>query len=281
MGEPARISDLAGLAPAFRAAVMGALEECRAAGLDATVFETLRTQERQRWAYLRGASRAKDADASWHFYGLAVDVISRAKAWDAGDAWFRRVAAVFKRHGCDWGGDWHSFRDLPHFQWGRCRASPSDVSRTLYAQGGREAVWRAVGATAPRDTDAPEGAAPRPLIARSTTTPTNQEPTMPEITPNLTPATSAATPTEIVRVPLRNAPQPTPKPGYRTTEFWATLVTVAGTLAVATGRVSPEQNEAVQQAVPAVVQAVAAVAAAIASVGYALGRARVKQSGAG
>jgi hypothetical protein len=45
----------------------------------------------------------------------------------------------------DWGGDW-TVRDLPHVQWGKCKASPSYVARGLYASGDVEAVWKAVGA---------------------------------------------------------------------------------------------------------------------------------------
>ncbi len=62
-----------------------------------------------------------------------------------GDAWFAAVAEVFKRHECKWGGDWTS-RDLPHFQWGRCRASPSAQARALVETSGIPAVWAAVGA---------------------------------------------------------------------------------------------------------------------------------------
>ena len=52
---------------------------------------------------------------SWRGYGLAVDVISKAQHWAAPESWFRQLAAVFKKHGCSWGGDWTQ-RDLPHFQ---------------------------------------------------------------------------------------------------------------------------------------------------------------------
>ena len=150
--------DLSLLAPLFRKAVEAAIAECNSATppLEAMVFEGYRTQEMQRIYYARGrtvvpplktVTNAKSNLDSWHGYGLAVDVIHRTKLWnpDGGDTWFEKVAAIFKKHGCNWGGDWTT-RDTPHMQWGRCKPSPSDRARELIASGGAEAVWRAVGA---------------------------------------------------------------------------------------------------------------------------------------
>lgn len=142
------------LAPAFRAAVSAAIAECAAQGLEAIVYETYRSRRLQEEYYRRGrtvipppkpVTNAKSNLFSWHGYGLAVDVIHRVKLWGPGDAWFARVAAVFKAHDCKWGGDWKA-RDLPHFQWGRCKPSPSDTARSLMATRGVVAVWEAVGA---------------------------------------------------------------------------------------------------------------------------------------
>ena len=82
---------------------------------------------------------------SWHGYGLAVDVIHQTEHWGVGDDWFQQVAEIFKKHGCKWGGEWKS-KDLPHFQWGFCKPSPSDKARELMRTGGVMAVWQAVGA---------------------------------------------------------------------------------------------------------------------------------------
>jgi hypothetical protein len=70
--------------------------------------------------------------------------------WNAGEAWFRKVSEIFKKHGCKWGGDWTK-PDLPHFQWGLCRASPSDRARSLIKTSGVWSVWEAVGAAGNRD----------------------------------------------------------------------------------------------------------------------------------
>lgn len=145
-------ADLAKLAPRFQEAVLAALADCEAEGLDAFVYEAYRSPELQALYFARGrtiipperpVTNARSNLESWHGYGLAVDVISRSKHWEKPPAWFARVADRFKAHGCKWGGDW-SRPDPPHMQFGKCRASPSDRARELYAAGGFRAVWEAV-----------------------------------------------------------------------------------------------------------------------------------------
>lgn len=142
------------LAPLFRAQVDAAIVECGRRGLDAFVFEAHRSDALAAEYYAKGrtvipptrtVTNAPNARYTWHGYGLAVDVISRAHLWSVPESWFRAVADVFKAHGCKWGGDWR-MKDLPHFQWGKCKPSPSDLARSLYASGGVVAVWKAVGA---------------------------------------------------------------------------------------------------------------------------------------
>ncbi|HEX6558297.1 MAG TPA: M15 family metallopeptidase, partial [Longimicrobiales bacterium] len=149
-------SDLKQLAPLFRQAVEAAIAECQTAGLDAVVYEAYRSQQLQAQYYARGRTVIPPTETvtnaptnlhSWHGYGLAVDVISRKKGWSAGDQWFVAVADIFRKHDCKWGGDWKQ-RDLPHFQWHRCKASPSDEARKLVTTVGIPAVWQAVGAVA-------------------------------------------------------------------------------------------------------------------------------------
>ncbi len=167
-------SDLGKLAPLFRAAVEDAIQRCHDAGLDAMVYEAYRSLELARLYYARGrtvrpplttVTNAPDNTYSWHGYGLAVDVISRSKGWDAGNDWFARVAEIFKACGCRWGGEWKS-PDLPHFQWGRCRPSPSDEARRLLATQGAAAVWAAVAAMDPK-AQPPQVAPPAPQVAPS------------------------------------------------------------------------------------------------------------------
>lgn len=148
------VSDLTILAPKFRAAVEAALQCCAQKGRDAIVYETYRSPELQAAYYERGRTQipptytvtnARSNLDSWHGYGLAVDVISREHGWNCPEAWYADVAACFRECGCRWGGEW-KIRDLPHFQWGLCKPGPSDRARALFAAGGMQAVWEAVGA---------------------------------------------------------------------------------------------------------------------------------------
>jgi peptidoglycan L-alanyl-D-glutamate endopeptidase CwlK len=144
------------LAPLFRSAVTAAIFECNEQNqLHALVYETFRSNELQAIYYARGRTIIPPSEPvtntrsnlySWHGYGLAVDVIHRTRQWSAGDDWFASVAAIFKRHGCKWGGDWTT-PDRAHFQWGLCRASPSNLARELMKTRGVWAVWEAVGAS--------------------------------------------------------------------------------------------------------------------------------------
>jgi hypothetical protein len=143
------------LAPRFREAVEAAIEACnRTHGLDAMVYETYRSDELARLYHARGRSvRPPDTPVTnaptnlhtWHGYGLAVDVVHTTRRWNAPPEWFAQVADVFRAHGCRWGGEW-STPDLPHFQWGACKPSPSDAARELMRTMGVSAVWAAVGA---------------------------------------------------------------------------------------------------------------------------------------
>ncbi len=154
--EPQVDSDLGKLAPAFAAAVRDALAECTAEGIDAVVYEALRSETLQQVYYARGrtvippvqtVTNASSALLSWHGYGLAVDVIHRTLRWKAPADWWTQMAEVFKRHGCSWGGDWKDRQaDLPHIQWDLCPGSPGMKARAALQTGGFAAVWSLYGA---------------------------------------------------------------------------------------------------------------------------------------
>jgi peptidoglycan L-alanyl-D-glutamate endopeptidase CwlK len=95
--------------------------------------QVLRTIKEQNDLYAQGRTKpgkkvtnAKGGD-SYHNYGLAVDfclIIDRKEvSWDMvkdydGDkkADWMEVVAIFKKYGWEWGGDWASLKDYPHFQ---------------------------------------------------------------------------------------------------------------------------------------------------------------------
>lgn len=155
---------LADLAPVFAAKVELVIADMAAWGFDAWVFETLRTNERQR--FLHGFGRQYDdgrgvvthsatSEDTWHGYGLAADIVSRSQLWNA-DRWFWDTLGLSaRRHGLLWGADWNNngrtdderFQDRPHIQWGApMRRSPSSRAGELLRTQGIEGVWREVGA---------------------------------------------------------------------------------------------------------------------------------------
>lgn len=117
------IERLAGVHPDLVAVVELAIQHTP---VDFTVVEGVRTLARQRELYERGSSKTM---ASFHLpqasgYGHAVDLaplVNGAIPWsDWGQ--FRLVANAMKSAATElgipleWGGDWKTFKDGPHFQ---------------------------------------------------------------------------------------------------------------------------------------------------------------------
>lgn len=87
---------------------------------DFTVLEGLRTRERQKQLVAKGASKTMN---SFHITGHAVDVapiVNGKVSWDWKYYYPIRDAmkAAAKELGVkiEWGGDWKSFKDGPHWQ---------------------------------------------------------------------------------------------------------------------------------------------------------------------
>jgi hypothetical protein len=127
------------------------VELCTQAGVAVLITQGLRTWQEQDALYAQGRSRpgkivthAKGGQ-SWHNFGLAFDIVvldALGKAeWDTTHPGWKEAARIGKSLGLEWGGDWQSFQDLPHFQLvngltlARCRA--------LYPKG-LEKIWERV-----------------------------------------------------------------------------------------------------------------------------------------
>lgn len=87
---------------------------------DFTVLEGLRTKERQRELVKKGASKTMN---SRHLTGHAVDIapwVNGGVSWDW--VYYYDVADAMKQAArelgisIEWGGDWKSFKDGPHWQ---------------------------------------------------------------------------------------------------------------------------------------------------------------------
>jgi len=108
---------LAGVHPRLQAVVKLAIQMTP---IDFAVLEGVRTVERQRELFKAGASKTM---RSRHLSGHAVDlgaIVDGQVRWD----WplYHQVAAAVKAAAqqlgvpIEWGGDWESFKDGPHFQ---------------------------------------------------------------------------------------------------------------------------------------------------------------------
>jgi len=63
---------------------------------------------------------------SVHNYGFAVDICliidGKTASWDTQKDWdndgvsdWQEIVKIFAKYGWNWGGNWHTFKDMPHF----------------------------------------------------------------------------------------------------------------------------------------------------------------------
>jgi peptidoglycan L-alanyl-D-glutamate endopeptidase CwlK len=112
------LNNLKGIHPDLRRVIDRALQE---SPVDFVVIEGLRTVARQKQLVASGASKTMD---SRHITGHAVDLVpigpdgKASFAWPLYDKLGPAVKAAAEAEGValDWGGDWKSFKDGPHFE---------------------------------------------------------------------------------------------------------------------------------------------------------------------
>ena len=101
------------------------LIEAEQQGLDILITDSLRTNEEQTKLYNQGRTTAGNivtnakAGQSLHNYGLAIDIVPIInKKLAYGDyRTYEAFAAIAKKYGFVWGGDWQGFKDTPHFEY--------------------------------------------------------------------------------------------------------------------------------------------------------------------
>lgn len=125
---------LIGLHPVVMAAATVLIERCYARGVHILITQGLRTIAEQDALYAQGRTKPGSivtnakGGYSYHNYGLAVDFAllltnGSSVSWDMcrdGNnnqvADWQEVVKEAKALGFEWGGDWTSFKDYPHFQ---------------------------------------------------------------------------------------------------------------------------------------------------------------------
>lgn len=117
--------------PQLQAKAASLIAECKNQGLLIRIGETLRTVAEQDELYAQGRTKpgkivtnARGSSyRSMHQWGVAFDFYRNdgTGAYNEAGDFFNRVGALGKSIGLEWGGDWKSIKDKPHFQlpdWG-------------------------------------------------------------------------------------------------------------------------------------------------------------------
>jgi peptidoglycan hydrolase-like protein with peptidoglycan-binding domain len=142
-------SRLAKVNPELASRIRAMAADLKAQGIDIRVTDGLRTVEEQNALYEQGRTKPGNivtnarGGSSYHNYGLAVDVVpmvnGKANYNVSADTW-NKIGAAGKKYGLEWGGDFKSIVDKPHFQMSGGAGRARDWLPT-YQQGGLQAVW--------------------------------------------------------------------------------------------------------------------------------------------
>lgn len=127
------------LHPTLQKKVVKLQQECKKQGIKIKIGECFRTVAEQNALYAKGrtapgniVTNAKGSSySSMHQWGVAFDFFldmdvdkdgkTSDDAFNNATKLFNKVGAIGKKLGLEWGGDWKSIKDLPHFQlpdWG-------------------------------------------------------------------------------------------------------------------------------------------------------------------
>lgn len=111
------------LHPLIRTDVINFINDAEKKGIFLIITSGLRTFDEQSKLYEQGRTKSgriitnAKAGESFHNYGIAFDVvpiIDNKPNYNNAD--WSKIASVGKSFGFEWGGDWVTFKDKPHFQ---------------------------------------------------------------------------------------------------------------------------------------------------------------------
>ena len=114
------------LIPQAKERVEKFLALCKENNIDLIITSTYRDAESQNALYAQGrttpgkiVTNAKAGD-SWHNWRCAVDVVPLVNGkpdWDGSHPVWAEIGRLGKEAGLEWAGEWHSFKELAHFQY--------------------------------------------------------------------------------------------------------------------------------------------------------------------
>jgi len=129
-----------GAQKALRPFVSHAISIAASMGVELKVICGLRNKADQEAAKRRGASKA-GYGYSWHNYGMAIDFgCFRGRSYLDSDSpseasrVYATIGKIAGDYGIEWGGNWRTFKDYPHFHVDVGHSTPNAADRRkLYA----------------------------------------------------------------------------------------------------------------------------------------------------
>lgn len=113
------------------------VSECAKEGLIVKITDTLRTEKEQNDLYNQGRTTSGSIVTnckypnSMHNWGVAFDICRNdgKGAYYNNDGWFQKVGAIGVKIGLEWGGNFKSFVDMPHFQLPQWGSTPTKLKQ--------------------------------------------------------------------------------------------------------------------------------------------------------
>ena len=121
--DPRSEANIKTLVPAAQAKAREFMAACLAAGISLKIIGGTRTYEEQNALYEQGRTKSGPivtnarGGYSWHNFGIAWDIgIFQSGRYLDESPLYAKAGAIGKSLGLEWGGDWKSIQDEPHFQ---------------------------------------------------------------------------------------------------------------------------------------------------------------------
>jgi peptidoglycan L-alanyl-D-glutamate endopeptidase CwlK len=150
---------LAEINPQLANRIRAMAADLRAQGINVMVTSGYRSFAEQNALYAQGRTKPGNivtnarGGQSLHNYGLAVDVVpigaNGQPNWNVPNSTWQKIGAAGKRQGMEWGGDWTSFVDRPHFQMTAGRSISSLLGQYNRNGGNLHEIWNDVNRSYP------------------------------------------------------------------------------------------------------------------------------------